>query len=295
MIQDIEPHIFDNEYKPLMPKQEDYMMIFREDALLTKQQGEEIEFPTLTDLQEMGAKMEKRSIFLFSIDQINYFLVRTSQIEESDTWKYEKVLLLKEVKPMWKVFAATVAGQLNRWYATHQFCGKCGTKLVLSETERALKCPSCGLVIYPTISPSVIVAVTKGDQILLTKYATGAYRRYALVAGYTEVGETLEQTVAREVLEEVGLKVKNITYYKTQPWAFTDTLLIGYFAEVDGDDTVTLQESELSEGTWFHRDEIPATSTDISLTNEMIEVFRNNNESEIYHSVNKSLNTVNLQ
>lgn len=281
MIQEIEPHIFDNEYKPSKVTSKDYLMIFKEDAVLVKRQ-EKLEFPKIEDLKKEDLDIEKNCIFLFAIDKINYFLFMNNKVEEDNNWKYERVLLLKEVKPLWKVFAATVAGQLNRWYVNNKFCGKCGAQLNLSEVERALHCPQCGLVVYPTISPSVIVAITKGDNILLTKYAHGAYKKYALVAGYTEVGETLEQTVEREVMEEVGLKVKNITYYKTQPWAFTDTLLIGYFAEVDGDDTVTLQESELSEAKWFRREEIPTYSSDISLTNEMIEVFRQNDESEIY-------------
>lgn len=281
MIQEIEPHIFDNEYKPNEITNNDCLFIFKEDAVLMKRQ-EKLEFPKLEDIKREDSDIKKNCIFLFAIDKINYFLLMNYKIEEEDNWKYERVLLLKEVKPKWKVFAATVAGQLNRWYVNHKFCGKCGAELNLSEKERALQCPDCGLVVYPTISPSVIVAITNGDKILLTKYAHAAYKKFALVAGYTEVGETLEQTVQREVMEEVGLKVKNITYYKTQPWAFTDTLLIGYFAELDGDDTVTLQESELSEAKWFKREEIPEFSTDISLTNEMIEVFRHNNESEIY-------------
>lgn len=288
MIQEIAPHILDNEYKTNKVKPQDYLLIFHEDEILLKQQGDEIEFPKINDLKEYS-QIEENNIFLFSIDKINFFLNTNVNVKEDNVWKYKKVLFLKEEKPMWKVFAATLGGQLNRWYVNHRFCGRCQTKLKHSDSERALRCSNCGLAVYPTISPSVIVAITNGDKILLIKYAYGTYKKYALVAGYTEVGETLEQTVAREVMEEVGLNVKNITYYKSQPWPFTDTLLMGYFAEVDGDDTVTLQESELSEAKWFKREEIPYYNTALSVTNEMIEVFRNNKESEIYKSRENNL------
>ncbi|MFA9375530.1 MAG: NAD(+) diphosphatase [Lachnotalea sp.] len=276
MIHDIEPLKLNNEYLPKKIMEKDCLLIVNESEILIGQKDDEIYFPKLEDMNKKYFDIDNNSIYLFEIDGVNFFLLININVEEEEKWKYETILMLRDANPMWKVFAATLGGQLNRWYKNHKFCGKCGSEFDLSNTERALICPTCGVVIYPTISPSVIVAITKGDEILLTKYAFGAYKRYALVAGYTEVGESLEQTVEREVMEEVGLKVKNITYYKTQPWPFSDTLLIGYFAEVDGDDTVTLQESELSEATWFKQDEIPENPSKISLTSEMIDLFRNN-------------------
>ena len=149
-------------------------------------------------------------------------------------------------------------------------CPQCGAKTSIQNTF----CPQCGKIAYPLICPSVIVAVHDGDRLLLTKYARGNFKRYALIAGYAEFGEPIEDTVRREVMEEVGLKVKNLRFYKSQPWPYTDTLLMGFFCELDGDDKVTLQEDELGEGTWFHRDEMPEGGSRSSLTGEMIEVFR---------------------
>lgn len=114
------------------------------------------------------------------------------------------------------------------------------------------------------------------DRLLMTKYANRKYQKYALIAGFNEIGESLEQTIRREVMEEVGVKVKNIRYYKSQPWPFTDTLLAGYFAELDGDDTIYLDEEELAIGIWMPREEIPEQIDSISLTGEMIEEFRKN-------------------
>ena len=131
-------------------------------------------------------------------------------------------------------------------------------------------------MVYPKISPAVIVGVIHNDKILMSKYAGRAYTRYALIAGFTEIGENAEQTVAREVMEEVGLKVKNIRYYKSQPWAFSDSLLMGFFAELDGDDTITLDTNELAEAGWFSRDEIDLEDDHLSLTREMIMLFKRN-------------------
>ena len=141
-------------------------------------------------------------------------------------------------------------------------------------------CPRCGLIEYPKICPVIIVAVTDGDRLLLTRYAGRPYRGDALIAGCVEIGETVEDTVHREVMEEVGLRVKNLRYYKSQPWAFTDTLLMGYYCELDGDGAITLDRSELREGFWQRRDEITPRDSDVSLTAEMVERFRLGKEKE---------------
>lgn len=128
---------------------------------------------------------------------------------------------------------------------------------------------------YPKICPAVIVGVTSGNRLLLTKYAGRDYKKYALIAGFAEIGESIEDTVRREVMEEVGLKVKNLRFYKSQPWSFSDTLLMGFYCELDGGDTITLEEEELSFAQWFEREEIPEGKDEISLTNEMIRSFKN--------------------
>ena len=141
--------------------------------------------------------------------------------------------------------------------------------------ERMLYCEDCHNMEYPKICPAVIIGVTDGDRILMSKYAGRTYKKYALLAGFTEIGETVEQTVAREVMEEVGLKVKNIRYYKSQPWAFSDTLLMGFYCDLDGEDKITLDQNELALAEWFERDEIPVEPSRDSLTNEMIIQFKN--------------------
>ena len=141
-------------------------------------------------------------------------------------------------------------------------------------SERSQVCPRCGQTVYPKICPAVIAAVYDGDRLLLTRYRGRPFTRYALVAGFNEIGESIEDTVRREVMEEVGLRVRDLRFYKSQPWVFTDSLLMGFFARLDGPDAITLQEDELSEAAWFDRRDIPADHSGISLTGEMIEYFR---------------------
>ena len=136
-----------------------------------------------------------------------------------------------------------------------------------------MRCPACGNMIFPRISPAVIVGVTDGDRLLMTQYAGRGYRHYALIAGFTEIGETLEQTVHREVMEEVGLKVKNLRYYKSQPWGVDGNVLMGFYCDLDGGDTIHLDETELSVGEWHHRNTLPIEDDGISLTREMIRTF----------------------
>ena len=145
-----------------------------------------------------------------------------------------------------------------------------------SETERAMECEKCGYTAYPRIMPAVIVGVTNGNKLLVTRYRTG-YQHNALVAGFTEIGETLEETVAREVMEETGLHVKNIRYYKSQPWGMANDILTGFFCDADGDTEIHMDESELKYAEWVERENIVLQPDSSSLTNEMMEFFKNNN------------------
>ena len=108
----------------------------------------------------------------------------------------------------------------------------------------------------------------------MSKYAGREFKKYALLAGFNEVGETIEETVHREVMEEVGLKVKNLRYYKSQPWSMSDTLLMGFFCELDGEAEIKLDQEELALAEWFERDEMPVKDEDCSLTNEMMMAFK---------------------
>lgn len=170
--------------------------------------------------------------------------------------------------------AGATALHLYRWYRANRFCGSCGAPNVRDTKERAMRCPECGAIVYPTISPAIVVAIRDKDRIVLTKYADRATPRYALVAGFVEIGETMEDTVRREAMEEVSLRIKNLRFHGNQPWGFSGTLMLGFWADLDGDDTITLDRQELKEGVWMHRSEVPETPNPIDLTHTMMELFR---------------------
>lgn len=275
MIQDIFPHVFRNEFEVKTPSNDSYFLYFLDGSLMLCKHDTKL-IPQFEDLGSLSQEAMSHSDFLFSIDEMNFFLVDEScvKLEESETLKLYKTGVIRELKPMWVSFAAVSAQQLHRFYTSNRFCGCCGSSMMKSKKERAAVCTTCGNTIYPKISPAVIVAVTYEGKLLLTKYAGREYTRYALVAGYTEFGETLEETVKREVLEEVGIHVKNIRYYKNQPWGFSDSILVGYWAELDGSPQIHLDETELSTAVWMAPEDIPDDFTNISLTHEMILLFK---------------------
>ncbi|MDO5519924.1 MAG: NAD(+) diphosphatase [bacterium] len=277
MIQDIAPHAFYNEFEIHDVREIDYVIAIRGNDVYMDGTNNQIKFPTYQELKEICADPSKYS-YLFKVDETRYFLYDDSILEEEQGYQYINWNVYREFGPMHQLLAATVGNQIGQFYKGHTFCGQCGRPTIKSTKERAVICTTCNKTVYPTISPSVIVAITNKNQLLLTKYAYGPYKKYALVAGYSEVGESVEQTVFREVMEEVGLAVKNMRYYKSQPWACSNAMLMGYFVEVDGDPTITLQEEELKEATWFTREDLPETTSTISLTNEMIEYFRKHPE-----------------
>lgn len=277
MIQDIGA-IYHNEYKEQSPNAEDYVMFVNGRSVLMKKDAEEIEYMYYEELRET----EMTFRYLFSIDteegRKKFFLGETESLEERFLvdYYYEQQDVFRKKLPKMLSFAGVTACQLANWYHATRYCGTCGKELEHDKKERMMRCPHCNAMHYPKISPAVIVGVINGDKLLMTKYAGRAYKKYALVAGFAEIGETVEETVKREVMEETGLHVKNIRYYKSQPWSFTDTLLFGFFCEVDGDDSITMDAEELAVAEWLTREEIPTQYDGISLTNEMIMRFKNN-------------------
>lgn len=216
-------------------------------------------------------------LYLFSIGNRRFFLTLDEKAAAPEKYAPVNVRQLRRRPDIDKVglYAMFTAFHLYKWYSAGRFCGACGAPTAPDTTERALRCTKCGNITYPRINPAVIVGVTNGGKLLITHYAKGRGTNLdALVAGFTEIGETLEQTVEREVMEEVGLRVKNIRYYKSQPWGLSGSILAGFFCDVDGDDTIRLDESELSSAIWTERNDIVGQPDDMSLTNEMMKVFR---------------------
>ncbi len=277
MIQDIAPRELRIEYEEKSPKGSDLVCIFSGRKLLLRIEGEQVFLPTFQELQ----LPEESFCYLLSTARIegeiyqHLFLYQGEESPEAEGYSYQEIRRIRGKEPEDLVFAIATAYHLSVWYGNNRFCGRCGTKMLHDQMERMVKCPSCGNQVYPKLMPAVIVGVTWGDKILVSRYAGRAYKGYALIAGFCEIGESFEQTVRREVMEEVGLKVHQIRYYKSQPWGFDQDLLAGFFCEVMGDPTIHMDENELSYAEWISRDEMDEHMHDrVSLTGEMINAFR---------------------
>lgn len=314
MFQEIEPYTYCNDFAWVSPENADRVLIYRDAQVLvaTDSKGD-LHFPSYHLLKEQGlfaselnkAASEYRllkgdgscpeAIFLFSVGQTAYFrctenerqaralgeaLTHANSTQTDLTWQFMPISELHHHAPRHRAFAGLVGYTYHTWYDSRRFCGRCGTPLVHDEVERMVRCPECGLMEFPKLFPAVIVAIVdkQRDRVLVSRYANREYKRYALIAGFSEMGETVEQTVHREVMEEVGLKVKNLRYYKSQPWPPSSSLLFGFFCELDGENSITLDEHELEHAEWLPREELPREEADYSLTRNMMQVLREGRE-----------------
>ena len=275
MIQDIQPHKYDNQYRQCPPDRESYALYYENHVALLKKQPDRIDFPRFKDLERLNEDVYEDAIYLFMIDEERYYLVKNINRERLSEYTMENTEIFRFAEPQYLAFAGITGYQLYNWYRTRKYCGCCGNRRQRDAKERMIYCEKCHNMEFPKICPAVIIGVTDGDRILMSKYAGRTYKKYALLAGFTEIGETIEETVQREVMEEVGLKVQNIRYYKSQPRSFSDTVLMGFYCDLDGEDQIELDREELALAEWFERDEIPVEPSRDSLTNEMIMKFKN--------------------
>lgn len=274
MIQDITPHTYHNEYVPVAPQDRSIILVYSGRRVLIHIEEERPErrfsYPRLEDFPGLNTKKLR---WLFREDREQFFLYE-GELPEEKGFVYVSINFMRAAQPRFQAYASVIGLSLANWYRTHRYCGQCGSPLEHSKKERMVFCPKCQTMLYPQICPAVIVAVRNGDKLLVSRYASRHYTKEALLAGYTEIGETIEQTVHREVMEEVGIKVKNLQFYKSQPWCFTDTLLFGFWCDVDGDDTLTVDHEELAVAQWVERKDLPDDPEKASLTREMMTLFK---------------------
>lgn len=269
MIQDIYPHRFSLEYQVCAPEEGDWVIIFQgNQVFLTEEQ-------TYPAYQKAEEGTEEKYQFLFSIDGEKYFLSLEPGEGERLGLKPYPIRHVRNLRPMHLAFAGYTAWHLYAWYQNNRFCGRCGSPMAPGTDERKLVCTSCGASVYPRINPCIIVAVHDGDRLLMTRYANRPVTWFVLVAGFIEVGETAEDTVRREVMEETGVKVKNIRYFNSQPWGVPGNLTLGFTAELDGEDQIRVDTGELSEARWFNREEVPVPDDNVSITAALIRAFVN--------------------
>lgn len=167
---------------------------------------------------------------------------------------------------------ASKAVQVVAWEQTHRFCGKCGSLTQDLSDERAKVCPKCGFISYPRICPAVITAVFKENKILLAHARSFKGDIHSLIAGFVEAGETLEEAVEREIMEEIGIKVKNIKYWGSQPWPYPNSLMLGFTAEYEGGE-INVDGVEISHAHWYDVENLPELPPKVSIARKIIDWY----------------------
>ncbi len=274
-----------NEFRDVGPEKagiRETVFVCGERSIACREEANGISFPSLAEFLERGGEREELH-YLFAIDEKRYWLYLGEKAlysgeepPETGTCSMQSTRTLRRIEPKAECYAGETAYHLYVWYRDNWFCGRCGHANVFSHKERAMCCPSCGNVIYPKIAPAVIVGILneEKDKIIVTRYAGRGHKGNALVAGFCEIGETAEDTVRREVLEEVGLHVRDVRYYKSQPWGFDADLLLGYYCTADETEAIHMDDGELARAVWVSREELGEEPSGLSLTADMMMNFK---------------------
>ncbi|MFQ6067478.1 MAG: NAD(+) diphosphatase [bacterium] len=245
---------------------------FRGDELLVKLRDKAVTIPCTTHLESLNLK-PVREQYLGTLDgRPCYSAELAPNISAPEGMAFRG---LRQLFGFLEDNLFSVAGraiQIMNWDQTHQYCGRCGSSTENKPNERAKVCPQCGLLNFPRISPAVIVAVLKGNRILLTHAHRLPPGLYSVIAGFVEPGETLEECVSREVKEEVGIEVKNIRYFGSQPWPFPNSLMVAFTA-VYARGKINTNETEIIDAGWFTADNLPLIPDKISISRRLIDWF----------------------
>ena len=238
--------------------------------LLVVENGETAEFPLADDLGTLGLQADT-SHFLGLLDGVGCMAAGIDDAAEPPAGA-----AFTELRPLWtrldeQLF--TLAGralQIVEWDRTHRFCGRCGTPTESTPGERAKRCPACGLLAFPRVSPAAIVRVTRGDEILLAHGQRFPSRMYSVLAGFVEPGESIEEAIHRELYEEVGIEVTALRYFGSQPWPFPHSLMIGFTAEWAGGELAPDPE-EIADAGWYRADDLPPIPPGLSIARKLID------------------------
>ncbi len=252
-----------------------YWFIFNSDKLLLNPE-DNFKIPSAEDLNELSIS-PVRIQYLGTLDGQPCY---TAEVEPGTNppggMVFQDLISLYEVLDEDIFLLAGRAIQIINWDKDHQFCGRCGSLTQTSDYEMAKICPECGLMNFPRLSPAVITAIVKEDKILLAKHSYGFKDRYSLIAGFVEPGETLEEAVHREIKEEVGIKVKGLKYFGSQPWPFPHSLMVGFTAQYK-EGEIKVDGKEILDAKWFTAQEVPPPPSQVSISSELINWFIDNN------------------
>jgi NAD+ diphosphatase len=264
-----------NIHPPTTFMQPPLWFIFQNDEILLQNTHNTITIPQLSEMKSLNLAVE-RELFLGFHEDIPCF---TAQINQTALTSLPKHLTFQPIRQSYELLEnkdffhiITRARQILHWDKTTQFCGSCGQKTERSLTERAKICTPCNSHVFPPIAPVMLALIWREDEILLARSSHFSTGVYSILAGFVEPGETLEQTVAREVKEEVGLTIKNLQYIASQPWPFQSNLMLGFIAEYDSGDII-IDKTELEDAQWFHISNLPTLPNAASLSRRLIDDY----------------------
>lgn len=249
-----------------------WWFIFQENRLLTYQKPESITLPFLMDLNQLGLRVIRQN-YLGKLNNHHCYAVEAAEGTPPPagmTFEGLRQVYGRLDEDLFWIAARAV--QIVDWDRTHQFCGRCGDRLGIKTTERAKECPQCGLLHFPRLAPAIIVRVERDQELLLARSRYFLPGMYSVLAGFVEPGESLEEAVVREVKEEVGVDIKDIKYFGSQPWPFHHSLMIGFTATYAGGE-ISLNDSEIEDAGWFTANNLPRIPGKISIARKLIDGF----------------------
>ncbi|MEW6663950.1 MAG: NAD(+) diphosphatase [Thermodesulfobacteriota bacterium] len=250
----------------------DLWFLFQDQRLLTRHEAESLFIPRWSDLQRLDLAPQGKE-FLGRLDGCPCYAGEWScEVLLPEGFSFTGLRSLFSAAGQDVIRAAGLANQLLYWSRNHRHCGRCGTPTEKKADERAVVCPRCNLIQYPRLSPAIIVAVVRDRQILLAHAQRFPGKFYSVLAGFVAPGETLEDCVRREVFEEVGISLKSIRYFGSQPWPFPDSLMIAFTAEYEGGH-IRIDPSEIADAGWFSADQLPPIPPRISIARQLIDWF----------------------
>jgi NAD+ diphosphatase len=263
---------FLHHYAPLLrPKAADLVIVLQANQLLVQREANGgVRLPDCSTVSAWH-RTEQSLAHLGLLDGRNSWLCSVGQADQAAPTGW----IWQEIRPLLPFFtpaqnhAVGCALELRWWSARSRFCGSCGTPMEDAPDERARRCPKCGAFFYPSASPAVIVAVTRGDKLLLAHNRNFSPGLFSLLAGFVEPGETLEQAAVREVREEVGLEINNLRYIRSQPWPFPNSLMAGFRATCDSGE-IKVDGKEIEEAAWYGPDSLPDTPREGTVAFDLI-------------------------
>ena len=252
-----------------------YLLLFKNSQLLLKDMAATFILPLFEDVNQW-AQDQYPSFVLYEEDDDVYNLVEVD--DDFPTPDGYVFMSLRDCRDHHKTKAyalATQGLQLHNWSCQHKYCGVCGHAFKPMSAGRSKSCPNCGNVMFPQTSVAVITAIFKEGKILLAHNANFPDGLYSLIAGFVELGESFEEAVHRETFEEVGIQVKNIRYFRSQPWPFPNSTMVGFMADYDGGE-LQVDGTEILDANWYTPDDFPLLPDPYSIARQMIEHYKNN-------------------